>query len=172
MAGGKSAPLADALADEFTVVTYDPRGISASRIDDPDQDSTPDLRADDAVAVLGAVGAESADVFGSSGGAVTGLAMAARYPKRVRTLVAHEPPLLELLPDATGERAKIDDVVETFRQHGIGAAWMKFMTAAGFDIGGGAPAGPPGKPSPEQTANSIRFFEHELQPTATYVPDI
>src|SRR3979490_1099453 len=75
MAAGEFAPLADALAKEFTIITYDPRGISGSPIDDPQQDSTPEIRADDVVAVLDAVGVDSADVFGSSGGAVTGLAM-------------------------------------------------------------------------------------------------
>ena len=99
MAAGEFAPLADALAAMYTVITYDPRGISASTVDDPGQDSIPELRADDVVAILDAVGADSADVFGSSGGAVTGLAMVTRHPDRVRTLVAHEPPLLELVPN-------------------------------------------------------------------------
>src|SRR5439155_13283129 len=36
------APLADALAADHTVVTHDPRGISRSTLDDPEQDSTPD----------------------------------------------------------------------------------------------------------------------------------
>jgi pimeloyl-ACP methyl ester carboxylesterase len=173
MAAGEFARLADALAVRRTVITYDPRGISASTVDDPAQDSTPELRADDVVAILDAVGAESADVFGSSGGAVTGLAMVARHPDRIRTLVAHEPPLLELLPDADEHRAKTDDIVETFHSQGIGAAWMKFMRNAGFDLGGdGAPTGPPGEPSPQDLSNSARFFDHELRPTAGYVPDI
>src|SRR3981189_742724 len=98
------APLADALSTEHTVVTYDPRGIAGSTIDDLEQDSTPELRAGDAAALLDDLGAESADVFGSSGGAVTGLALVARHPGRVRTLIAHEPPLLELLPDAPRQR--------------------------------------------------------------------
>src|SRR5687767_7046562 len=98
MTSSDFAPLADALAGDHTVVTYDPRGLGGSTIDDPAQDATPDLRADDVAALLDAVGAESADVFGSSGGAVTGLALVSRHPQRVRTLVAHEPPLLELLP--------------------------------------------------------------------------
>ena len=99
MASAEFAPLADALATDHTVVTYDPRGHARSTIDNPDDDATPEQRADDLVALLDALGAESADVFGSSGGAVTGLALVARHPARVRTLVAHEPPLLELLPD-------------------------------------------------------------------------
>ena len=62
---------------------------------------------------------ETADVFGSSGGAVTGLALVARHPGRVRTLVAHEPPLLELLPDATEQRAKTEAVIDTFHRDGL-----------------------------------------------------
>ncbi|MFC0850157.1 alpha/beta fold hydrolase [Streptomyces noboritoensis] len=105
MDAGVFAPLADALASDHTVVTHDPRGISGSTLDDPGQDSTPELRADDVAALLDALGAETADVFGSSGGAVTGLALVARHPGRVGTLIAHEPPVMELLPDAAEQRA-------------------------------------------------------------------
>ncbi|MFE0703765.1 alpha/beta fold hydrolase [Streptomyces sp. NPDC058872] len=175
MAAQEFAPLADALASDYTIVTHDPRGISGSILDDPEQDSTPELRADDVVALLDALGAESADVFGSSGGAVTGLALVARHPGRVRTLVAHEPPLLELLPDVAEQRAATDDIIETFHREGVGAAWVKFMANAGFDVGGsadGAPTPPPGEPSEQDLANSARFFAHELRGTAHYVPDI
>ena len=85
-------PIASLLADEFTVVTYDPRGFARSTIDDSNQDAEPDLLADDVRRVLEAAGELPADVFGSSGGAVTGLALASRYPNHVATLVAHEPP--------------------------------------------------------------------------------
>ncbi|MEJ8657344.1 MULTISPECIES: alpha/beta hydrolase [Streptomyces] len=173
MDAGAFAPLADALAGDHTVVTHDPRGISGSLLDDPGQDSTPELRADDVAALLDALGAESADVFGSSGGAVTGLALVTRHPGRVRTLVAHEPPVLELLPDAAAQRAATDDIVETFHRDGPGPAWMKFMTNAGFDLGGdGAPTPPPGEPSEQDLANSARFFAHELRGTARHLPDV
>jgi pimeloyl-ACP methyl ester carboxylesterase len=173
MDGSAFAPFADALAGDYTVVTHDPRGISASVLDDPEQDSTPDLRADDLAAILDALGAQDADVFGSSGGAVTGLALVARHPDRVRTLVAHEPPLLELLPDVAEQRAATDDIIETFHREGIGAAWMKFMATAGF-LGDddGAPTPPPGEPSAQDIANSVRFFAHELRGTTRYTPDI
>ncbi|MFG2074744.1 alpha/beta fold hydrolase [Nonomuraea maritima] len=128
MAGMHFVPLADALADGYTVVTHDPRGISGSVLDDPGQDSTPELRADDLAAILDDLGAENADVFGSSGGAVTGLALVARHPRRVRTLVAHEPPVQELLPDAAAHRAAVDDVVETFHRDGLEAAFGRFVT--------------------------------------------
>ena len=113
MASAEFAPLADTLATDHTVVTFDPRGHARSTIDNPDDDATPEQRADDLVALLDALGAESADVFGSSGGAVTGLALVARHPARVRTLVAHEPPLLELLPDADQQHVP-------HRRHGRG----------------------------------------------------
>ena len=92
MAAAYFAPVADVLADDFTVVTHDPRGISASVLNDPEQDSTPDLRADDLAALLDALGADTADVLGSSGGAITGRRYVTRHPTKVRTLIAHEPP--------------------------------------------------------------------------------
>lgn len=81
MAAAEFAPLAHALAGDHTVVTADPRGVAGSPLDNPDQDSTPELRADDVAAILDDLGAVSADVFGSSGGAVTGLALVALAPR-------------------------------------------------------------------------------------------
>ncbi|MDT5018343.1 MAG: hypothetical protein QOD39_4503 [Mycobacterium sp.] len=168
------APLADALATDHTVVTYDPRGIAASPIDDPEQDATPELRADDVVAILDDLGAESADVFGSSGGAVTGLALVVRHPGRVRTLIAHEPPLLELLADAEQQRANTQDIIDTFRADGMQVAWFKFMANAGFDMS--APEGvelpTPPEPSEDERREAARFFNHELWHTTQYLPDV
>jgi pimeloyl-ACP methyl ester carboxylesterase len=168
MAGAEFVPLAEALAADHTVVTHDPRGISGSVLDDPAQDSTPELRADDLAAIIDALGAESADVFGSSGGAVTGLALVARHPGRVRTLVAHEPPSLDLLPDAAEQRAAVDDMIETFHRDGLEAAFGKFMANAGFDDEGA----PPGEPSEQSLIDSARFFAHEMRGTTRYVPDV
>ena len=175
MASAEFAPLADALATDHTVVTYDPRGIAASSIDDLQQDSTPELRADDVAALLDALGAESADVFGSSGGAVTGLALVARHPGGVRTLVAHEPPLLELLGDAEQQRATTEETIATFHAEGMGAAWFKFMVHAGFDkaVLEGAPGhAEPQEPSEKELAEAARFFGHELRSTTRYLPDV
>lgn len=173
MAARFFGPLADALAEEHTVVTHDPRGISASVLVDPEQDSTPELRADDLAALIRALGATSADVFGSSGGAVTGLALAARHPHLVSTLVAHEPPVMELLPDVEEQRAATDDIIATFHRDGPGPAFMKFMAYAGFDSGDeGAPAAAPEAPSPQDMADGARFLGHELLGTSRFVPDI
>ena len=173
MASAEFAPLADALASRRTVVTYDPRGLANSTIDDPEQDSAPDLRADDVAAILDALDAPSADVFGSSGGAVTALALATRHPARVRTVVAHEPPLLELLPDADAQRAATGAIIEAFHEHGVHAAWGMFMANAGFDMeppDSGAPI--PSEPSDAELAEAARFFDHELRATTEYRPDI
>jgi pimeloyl-ACP methyl ester carboxylesterase len=125
------APL---LAETHTVLTYDPRGLSASTVDDPTADITVEIQADDAHRLLGAVTDEPAFVFGSSGGAITGLVLATAHPEQVTTLVAHEPPIIELLPDREERRAHNEDVYSTARTLGIGAAVGKFMAGAGFDI--------------------------------------
>ena len=111
-------PLASALADHYTVVTYDPRGIGNSSREDTSEDVTPAQQADDVHRLLSALGGEPADLFGSSGGAVVGLALVTAHPDQVRTLVAHEPPVLELLPDAAQLRAEIDDIIDTHRVEG------------------------------------------------------
>lgn len=93
------APLADLLATGYTVLTLDPRGVSRSALK-PGGTSRPDQRADDLAALIRHVGAGSAVVLGSSGGAVSALALAQYHPDVVRTVIAHEPPLNRLLPDA------------------------------------------------------------------------
>ena len=100
MDAGPFTPLAEALASDHTVITIDPRGIGRSVLADPAEATTVDRRADDVIAIMRALDLDTAHLIGSSGGAVTGLSVVARYPGRIRTFIAHEPPLLELLPDA------------------------------------------------------------------------
>ena len=95
----------------------------------------------------------------------------------MRTLIAHEPPLLELLPDAEEQRAATQDITDTFLSDGLHAAWMKFMVNAGFDLtaGGPDPAEQPQSQdepiSPErELAEAARFFVHDLAPTTQYMP--
>ena len=159
------------LAEEYTVVTYDPRGFARSTIDDPDQDAEPDLLADDARRVLEAVGGEPAHVFGSSGGAVTGLALVAHYPGHVQTLVAHEPPLALLLAEAEEARAGMDDIYDTYRGSGSRAAWQKFSAFSGIDMCPQGEDAAPQPPSPEAMATSERFFRHGLLPIALFQPE-
>jgi clorobiocin biosynthesis protein CloN7 len=165
------AGLARALADHYTVVTYDPRGIGHSTREDATQDVTPEQQADDVHRLLSALGGEPAHIFGSSGGAVVGLALVTAHPGLVRTLVAHEPPVIELLPDREHVRAQIEDIYDTYRAGGVGPAIAKFMAHAGLDE---APAPPPA--SPEQLAamraDGEVFLAHLLRPTTRYQPDV
>ncbi|MGD0441357.1 MAG: alpha/beta hydrolase [Acidimicrobiales bacterium] len=166
------AGIAQLLAEDYTVVTYDPRGFARSTVDDHDQDAEPDLLADDVRRVLEAVGDRPAHVFGSSGGAVTGLALVARYPAHVQTLVAHEPPLALLLPDAEQARAGIHDIYDTYRESGIAAAWQRFSAVTGINPRPHSGQATPEPPSAESMASSERFFAHGLLPIALYQPDI
>ncbi|WP_067699741.1 alpha/beta fold hydrolase [Nocardia jejuensis] len=84
-----------------TVVTYDPRGLGRSTRKDGRVDNTPQTQARDLHDLVEALGAGPVEMFASSGGAVTSLAFVAAYPGDVTTLVAHEPPLFHVLPDAS-----------------------------------------------------------------------
>jgi pimeloyl-ACP methyl ester carboxylesterase len=163
--------IAPLLTQDYTVVTYDPRGFARSTIEDGDQDGEPDLLADDVRRVLDEVGDGPAHVFGSSGGAVTGLALVARHPDRVQTLVAHEPPLALLLPDADDARSEMHEIYDTYRNRGAGAAWVRFFAFTGMDP---PPQGGDSVPEPsaEKDPASERFFGHGLLPIALYQPDV
>ena len=174
--------LSSALAGAFTVVTSDPRGIGRSTCDDPKQDANPDVLADDAYQLLSIVGTdvgtdvgtEPAYVFGSSGGAVVALALAARHPEKVRALIAHEPPLVELLPNAAQLRAQIDDLCEAYRREGPGAAWQRFFALTGL---GARPDRSTDEwleeaPPPPSRNDDEYFFAHMLRPLTRYVPDV
>src|SRR6202000_2333326 len=93
------APLAGHFEDR-TVVTYDPRGAErSSQRDDRTAEITPDQHADDLHRLIETLDAGPVDIFASSGGAVNALALVAQHPEQVRTLVAHEPPASQELPD-------------------------------------------------------------------------
>src|SRR5215469_16935808 len=125
------AGLASALAGDYTVVTYDPRCIGNSKRDDTSQDVTPDQQADDVHRLLSAFGGGPAAVFGSSGGATVGLALVTAHPGQVHTLVAHEPPVVELLPNSAQVRAQFEDIYDTYRAGGAEKAWPKFLAHTG-----------------------------------------
>ncbi|MDQ1041260.1 pimeloyl-ACP methyl ester carboxylesterase [Streptomyces sp. V3I8] len=126
MDAGGFATLAS-LFPERTVITYDPRGIGRSVRKDGRTDHVPELQARDVHAVVEALGAGPVDMFASSGGAVTALALVAAHPEDVITLVAHEPPLMSVLPDArAAERARAA-MRDAYRAKGWGAGMAAFI---------------------------------------------
>ncbi|MDN5857515.1 MAG: alpha/beta hydrolase [Pseudonocardia sp.] len=118
--------LAGHLADR-TVLTYDPRGLGRSARSDGLTTNDPDVQADDLHALITELGAGPVEVFGSSGGAVTGLALVARHPADVVTLVAHEPPILVAVPDAEAARRAQTGFLDAYRAKGSGAGMAGFI---------------------------------------------
>jgi pimeloyl-ACP methyl ester carboxylesterase len=167
------APLADLLAGDHTVLTTDPRGVNRSPVIDPEQDSTPEQRADDLSRLLTHLDAGPAIVFGSSGGAVTALAFAQAHPEQTHLVIAHEPPLDELLEDRKHRHAVTEDIIAAYRFNGRAAAWRLFLADANivmpeeaFEYAFG------GELDPQAAADEDHFFFHELRATTHWAPDI
>jgi pimeloyl-ACP methyl ester carboxylesterase len=166
-------PLADRLAGEHTVLTTDPRGINRSTVSDGEQDSTPEMRADDLARLLGHLEAGPATVFGSSGGAVSALALAQAHPELVDTVIAHEPPLIALLDDYDDLRARTEDYTSTYLAGDTLGAWRKFFASANINLPDEAIEAMFGGERDPQTVDDERFwFEHELRPSTYWQPDL
>jgi pimeloyl-ACP methyl ester carboxylesterase len=118
------------LASHFpdrTVVTYDPRGLGRSIRKDGRVDHSPTVQANDVHAVIEALGAGPVEIFASSGGAVTALALVAAYPDDLVTLVAHEPPLIPVLPDADAAEGARAGARDAYEAKGWGAGMAAFI---------------------------------------------
>lgn len=169
--------VANDLADRYTVVIYDRRGFSRSRLDGPADDGLRiETDSDDARRLIAHLAAGPAHVFGSSSGAIVALDLIARYPEQIRTLVAHEPPVLTLLPDAAQLLEFIDDVHDVYRRDGVDVAMRKFSAGVGMDN----MQPPPGIELPPQIAEMMTrirrnlgfWLEHELRQYPRVVLDL
>jgi pimeloyl-ACP methyl ester carboxylesterase len=124
-----------ALSSHFTdrtVVTYDPRGLGRSTRSDDRVDHDPEVQAEDVHALIGALGAGPVDLFASSGGAVTALALVTAHPHDVATLVAHEPPIIPVLPDADAARRAQAGFNEAYKAGGRGAGMAAFIAMSSW----------------------------------------
>jgi pimeloyl-ACP methyl ester carboxylesterase len=130
-----------------TVVTYDPRGAGRSKRTDGAAETTPDEHADDLHRLISALGAGPVDLFATSGGAVNALALVAKHPEDVRTLVAHEPPATAELPDADAALAACAGIRGTYYQEGFGPAMAKFIALVSYE--GPIPADYASRPGPD-----------------------
>src|SRR3954449_6351036 len=131
MEAGGFATLASHFPDR-TVVTYDPRGLGRSTRKDGREDHDPTIQAEDVHAVIEALGAGPVEVFASSGGAVTALALVAAHPQDVTTLVAHEPPLIPLVPDAAAAERARAGVRDVYEAKGAGAGMAAFIAMSSW----------------------------------------
>jgi len=167
--------IAGQLATNYTVVTYDPRGLSRSKLESPlDEERVVEVFADDVHLLLSAVTKEKADVFASSGGAVIALELAARHPEQLKTVVSHEPPSPTLLPNSAHVRAVMEEITATYRSAGIGPAVQIFSDLTRS----GPPPAPEAEPTPEMLEDMARmrgnmdlFFGPYVLAIAHYEPD-
>jgi len=197
MTSAPFAAVADDLAADHTVVTYDPHGVGESSVDDPSLPITPEIEADDLAAIVDELGLGPAAMMGTSGGAVAGLAFATKHSDKITTLIAHEAPAADLLPDAGAVRAAVDAIEDAYRSAGSGVAWGAFaslvMHQGPVPADGVPPAAwpPPGvedeqdasaddqpsdaappEPSAKQQADDGLFFLRMLKPFTRYAPDV
>jgi pimeloyl-ACP methyl ester carboxylesterase len=162
-----------------SVITYDPRGSERSQKADPASAATPDDHADDLHRVIEAVGGP-VDMFASSGGAVNALALVARYPDDVRTVVAHEPPLASMLPDKEHAMAAARAVHDTYHRSGWGAGMAHFIAIVSHrgrftDDVARQPAPDPaafGMPTEDDGVRTDPMLGQNMITTTHYEPDV
>lgn len=163
-----------------TLVTYDPRNNGErSSADDPSVPITPDIQADDVHAVIEAVGDGPVDMFATSGGAIVSLALVAKYPNDIRTLVAHEPPFASLVPDREHALAASRAIHDAYMANGAPAGMGKFMQVV---MHGGeftpevvnAPGFDPamfGMPAEDDGTRTDLMLAHNVVHLTSYEPD-
>jgi pimeloyl-ACP methyl ester carboxylesterase len=165
------------LAKQFTVVTYDRRGFARSPVDGPIDDATRiAIDADDARRVIERHGG-AAYVLGSSSGAIVGLELLAHSPGCIRKLIAHEPPLVTLVPDATHWLTTFEHVHATFLSSGADAAMAEFGAAVGLPAMRPPPSGvqlPPDIAAMlARIPHNLAFWlTHELRTYPRYAPPL
>jgi pimeloyl-ACP methyl ester carboxylesterase len=127
-----SAMVWGAAVDELSrlgrLIIYDRRGCTRSERPQPYERTSVSDHADDAAALIDALGATPAIVIGRSYGGEVATDLALRYPDRVRALVLLEGALLNLAPDARAWSDELDAVVRsTVKTAGIGAVAETFL---------------------------------------------
>src|SRR6266576_1069042 len=173
------ATLASLFPDR-TVITYDPRGLGRSTRKDGRVDHAPTVQAEDVHAVIGALGVGPVEMFASSGGAVTALALVAAYPDDVTTLVAHEPPLIPVLPDAVAAERARAGFRDAYEAGGQGAGMAAFIAMTSWqgeftDEYFAQPAADPamfGMPTADDGSRDDALLSDRSSSVTSYRPDV
>ncbi len=136
--GGTYERVAELLADEFTVVTYDRRANSRSPRPDGWESTSAEEQSDDAAALIEALGITPAAVFGNSGGAIIGLDLVVRHPDLVRGAILHDPAMFSVMSNPEEALGPIQQVVEKGMEEGglrggVEAFWRFFAGEEAFD---------------------------------------
>jgi len=174
--------MAAIMADEFTVLSYDRRGNSRSRLHDGPAPLVMAEQSADALAVLDANDIGPATVFGNSGGATIALDLAAYHPDRVAAAVVHEPPVPAVLPDPEGYLAVYDEMDRLLKCDSWVAAFSYFQVTVGqvppeasaimLDPGPHLPPGPLRDRMLRVSRNWEYMTCYEIRPFIDYRPDL
>jgi pimeloyl-ACP methyl ester carboxylesterase len=177
--GGAGHPMGldgmtDVLAGRFTVVTYDPLGLAHGRLGLPVAEQRVQEWSEGACRVLDAVlaGDESAYVLGFSSGGIAALDLLARHPERVRHVVAHEPPVVGVLPDGARQQAGFREVHDTYRAAGLRAAGARLAAVLEEREPVADPEAQPMSQAEELSSPMALFLAHVLRPFSSYVPQL
>ncbi|MFI8962442.1 alpha/beta fold hydrolase [Streptomyces sp. NPDC053493] len=162
----RGVDLVERLTDSYTVVTYDRRGLSRSRLTDPGRGASMADHADDVARLLAELTDAPALMLGCSIGAVIGLHTAVRHPGAVGTLIAHEPVAPRLLAPAERalHQAELTDIQELYGREGLRVALPEIARSLGIDTSG-RNSEPDLTPEPfdaRRVANFDRFIRHDL----------
>lgn len=163
-----------------TVVTYDPRGLGRSTRSDGGTENRPEVQAGDVHAVIEALGVGPVDLFASSGGAVTALALVAGFPGDVVTLVAHEPPAIFALPDVEAAKRACDAMTEVYLARGWGYGMAAFIAMTSWtgeftEEYFAQPVAEPGQfgmPAADDGKRDDPLLSERSRPVIDYVPDV
>ncbi|MFI7430635.1 alpha/beta fold hydrolase [Micromonospora sp. NPDC049836] len=163
-----------------TVVTYDPRGLGRSTRRDGRTDHDPDVQAADIHALIEALGVGPVEMFASSGGAVTALALVAAFPDDVTTLVAHEPPVIPVLPDAAAAERARGAVRDVYEAKGSNAGMAAFIAMTSWrgeytDAYFAQPAPDPaqfGMPTEDDGTRDSPLLSDQSWAVSSYRPDV
>jgi pimeloyl-ACP methyl ester carboxylesterase len=157
------------LAQRFRVLTYDRRGHSQS--ERPSTQGSAEEDAADLAALIEHLGLGPTHVVSNSFGGIVALRLAARHPELVRSVAAHEPPLLGLLVDdpdhgpAVGEVfRRVGAVVERLEAGDTEGGCRLFMESVG--VGPGAWDQTPAEVRQAMVANAPTFLDETRDPEA------
>jgi len=124
--GWHYAKIAEILADEYKVITFDRRANARSTMNNP-QNFEMSQQSRDVVAVLRAAGETSAFVFGNSSGAAIALDVAKTQPQVVRAVIAHEPPTARVHPKSKKWQSFFGHVYAMSFRYGSSMAALRFF---------------------------------------------
>jgi pimeloyl-ACP methyl ester carboxylesterase len=132
---GRGKDLVDQLVADYTVVTYDRRGLSRSTLDDPAQGVSLAAHADDAHRLLTELADEPVLMLGCSLGASIGFHLAVDHPGQISTLIAHEPVTPKLLPadQRAHHERELAHIQQVHQRDGLAPALKVVADVLGID---------------------------------------